>query len=308
MISPLYRAQVELLLRLLPEVEREEVFALKGGTAINLFAREMPRLSVDIDLTYLPLQERSDSLREIAAGLHRIKQRLEQTAPDVSVRVPPQGDGHESKLTCRRQSASVKIEVNQVMRGHLWPVRQLTLTEAAQREFGMFAAAQVVSHGELFGGKICAALDRQHPRDLFDIQQLLASEGLSNEVRLGFLAARMSHTRPMHELLRPQRLDQRRVFETQFAGMTLVSFTYEDLEATREALLRDLHSALRDQEKELLLSLKRGEPRWDLFPITALPKLPAVKWKLRNIEKLKQNSAKHSQQLRALEDALTSVS
>jgi len=50
-----YMRQVALLVRTLPYIARHEAFALKGGTAINLFYRDMPRLSVDIDLTYLPL-------------------------------------------------------------------------------------------------------------------------------------------------------------------------------------------------------------------------------------------------------------
>ena len=58
MISSSYKAQVDLLLRILPFVAKEENFALKGGTAINLFVRDMPRLSVDLDLNYLPFDNR----------------------------------------------------------------------------------------------------------------------------------------------------------------------------------------------------------------------------------------------------------
>jgi hypothetical protein len=70
--ADLYREQVALLLRLLPIVGREEMFALKGGTAINLFVRDLPRLSVDIDLTFLPLTERDAALTAIGEGLQRI--------------------------------------------------------------------------------------------------------------------------------------------------------------------------------------------------------------------------------------------
>ena len=57
MITPAspYYAQVRLLVRELPVVAKETCFALKGGTALNLFVRDMPRLSVDIDLAYVPL-------------------------------------------------------------------------------------------------------------------------------------------------------------------------------------------------------------------------------------------------------------
>lgn len=69
-----YRQQVALLLRVLPFVEEERAFALKGGTAINLFVRDMPRLSVDIDLTWLPVEDRATSLAAINAAMLRIKE------------------------------------------------------------------------------------------------------------------------------------------------------------------------------------------------------------------------------------------
>jgi predicted nucleotidyltransferase component of viral defense system len=303
MISPSYRAQVELLLRILPEVAKEEVFAVKGGTAINLFVLDMPRLSVDIDLTYLPLDERAAALSGIADALRRIKARLDG-AGGISTQVLEQRGEQEAKLSCRRQSATVKIEVNTVLRGHLWPTRQLPLAQAAQKEFGMFAAATVVSHGELYGGKICAALDRQHPRDLFDIQQLFDREGLTDEVRLGFLAALLGHSRPMHELLRPQFQDQRSAFAGQFAGMAIAPYSYDDFEETRERLVREVHAQLRDDDRALLLSIKRGEPDWSLYPLAGLKDLPAVQWKLANIERLKRQVKKHASQLAALEEAL----
>jgi len=64
-----YYQQVVLLLDVLPIVGQETCFALKGGTAINLFVRNLPRLSVDIDLTYLPVQDRTTSLREVGSAL-----------------------------------------------------------------------------------------------------------------------------------------------------------------------------------------------------------------------------------------------
>lgn len=56
-----------------PFVATEKEFALKGGTAINLFIRDMPRLSVDIDLTYVPVADRATSLKAIDAGMKRIR-------------------------------------------------------------------------------------------------------------------------------------------------------------------------------------------------------------------------------------------
>lgn len=73
-----YRKQVELLIQVLPEVAKEPKFALHGGTAINLFVRNMPRLSVDIDLTYIPIQNRQDSLNGIKKTLEEIKSRIKK--------------------------------------------------------------------------------------------------------------------------------------------------------------------------------------------------------------------------------------
>ena len=79
-----YRRQVTLLVRTLPFVAEETCFALKGGTAINLFVRDLPRLSVDIDLTCLPVASREESLADIDAGLLRIAGRIEASiAPNV---------------------------------------------------------------------------------------------------------------------------------------------------------------------------------------------------------------------------------
>lgn len=65
MIEQKYKRQVNLLLKVLPEVSKESNVALHGGTAINLFVRNMPRLSVDIDLTYIPIESRKISLEKI---------------------------------------------------------------------------------------------------------------------------------------------------------------------------------------------------------------------------------------------------
>ncbi|HQU46572.1 MAG TPA: nucleotidyl transferase AbiEii/AbiGii toxin family protein [Pirellulales bacterium] len=295
------------MIQILPHIAAEESLALKGGTAINLFVREMPRFSIDIDLTYLPIDTREIALQAVADALGRIKARLAKAIPGIAVTKPPQRHEQDAKLVCNLKQATVKVEVNTVLRGHLWPPREMEMTQAAQEEFQKFAAMQVVSHGELFGGKICAALDRQHPRDLFDVYQLMAHEGLGDDVRLGFIAALLSHSRPIHEVMRPNLQDRRVLFETQFTGMTIEPFTYEDFEATRDRLVREIHSLLTADDRRFLLSFKRGDPDWGLFPVAEVEIMPGVDWKLANIRKLKsQNPRKHAEQLAALEWALTS--
>jgi len=73
LVSKYYEAQVDLLLEVLPVVAKHRNFAIKGGTALNLFYLDMPRLSVDIDLCYLPVKDRKESFGEIHAMLKDIK-------------------------------------------------------------------------------------------------------------------------------------------------------------------------------------------------------------------------------------------
>ena len=305
MISGNYRAQVDLLLQVLPHVAKEESLALKGGTAINLFVRNMPRLSVDIDLTWLPFDDRATALAGITDALRRVKARIEAAIPACRVALVPQSDGQEAKLTCQTQAAQIKVEVNTTIRGHLLPPRLMDIADTVEDEFGRFVSTTVISHAELFGGKICAALDRQHPRDLFDIHHMLENEGLTDEIRMGFIASLLSHGRPIHEMIRPNFQDQRQAFEAQFAGMSFTPFSYADFEATRERLVKEINSAWTENDRAFLLSFKRGEPDWSLFPLESLQRLPAVQWKLQNIQKLmKQNPDKHAEQLMALEERL----
>lgn len=175
----IYRQQVSLLLGVLPEVAKEKCFSLHGGTAINLFVRDMPRLSVDIDLTYIPIEERDASLKNIAKALQRIKSNIEKVIPGVKI-TPLLGAG---KLQVSAKGVDVKIEVNLVNRGALEESKDMQLCQKAQSTFEAFCVMPVISHGQLFGGKIVAALDRQHPRDLFDVKYLLEKEGFTDEIK-----------------------------------------------------------------------------------------------------------------------------
>lgn len=291
MILEKYRAQVDLLLTILPHVAKEHNLALKGGTAINLFEREMPRLSVDIDLTYVNGDEdRATALKNISDTLDRIQKRILSAVPEISLTRVPHGQGEDAKLNCQTKDAHVKIEVNTITRGIIYPERLMEVKEIVQNEFKKFAAMYVVSHGELYGGKICAALDRQHPRDLFDIHLLLQNEGITEEIRLGFITFMLSHARPMNELLNPNEKDQQAAFDNQFKGMTAIPFTYEDFVATRKQLVIEVNRCLTEDDKKFLLSFKKGEPQWGLISIDNLRKLPAVRWKLENIMNLIANN------------------
>ena len=305
MIEQRYKDQVHLLLQALPYVAKEKSLALKGGTAINLFVHEMPRLSVDIDLVYLPLEDRETALANISGCLKRISDDLKANIPNISV-TPASREGEDVKINCQIPGAQIKIEVNTVTRGHAFPLRRMEVNETVEEEFGKFAAINIISQEELFGGKICAALDRQHPRDLFDIKQLFENgEGLTTGIKNGFLIALISHMRPINEVIKPAFLNQKETYTKQFSGMTAIDFSYEDFEETREKLVKTITEMLTDKDKRFLISFKKGEPDWSLFPVSEVEKLPAVQWKLHNINKLKeQNPDKHNTMVKALEDKL----
>jgi predicted nucleotidyltransferase component of viral defense system len=306
MILPKYRAQVDLLLQVLPYVGKEEIFALKGGTAINLFIRDMPRLSVDIDLTYLPLDSRNDALKNIQEGLGRIKVDIEKNIQGIRINTVPLNGGTDVKLNCQGQGAQIKIEVNTITRGNVFPTSLMQVVDSVQDEFDKFAAIHVVSIAELYGGKICAAVDRQHPRDIFDVKLLLDNEGFTDDIWQGFMIGMISHYKPISELLSPVLKDQKSAFDNQFAGMSSVEFSYDDYELTRDTLIKIICERLTENDKRFILSFETGEPIWELFPISVLKELPAIQWKLLNINKLKEgNLKKHEQMLENLKGTLS---
>lgn len=295
-----YKRQVNLLLNVLPEVAKEKSFALHGGTAINLFVRNMPRLSVDIDLTYIPVEDRETSFRNINIALSVIKKSLTTVIPAVRIAHQKQ----TLKLQISTAEALIKLEVNQGIRGIIDTPLQMELCQNAQDTFDAFCTIQGVPFGQLYGGKICAALDRQHPRDFFDVRDLLANEGFSEEIKTGFIFTLLSSKRPIQEILFPHFINQQQAFTNQFQGMSEVPFSYEDYETTRKELITILHQNLTANDKRFLLSFENATPDWRLYDFE---KYPAVQWKLRNLKTLKEkNSKKHSTGVMELQEKLKS--
>ncbi len=296
-----YKQQVALLLEVLPLVAKETCFALHGGTAINLFVRNMPRLSVDIDLTYIPIEERIATFENINLSLEKIKNKIELHIPDAKV-------NHQKailKLQISNGEAQIKLEVNQGMRGLIFPIENKVLCQAAQQQFDVFCAFNVVALGQLYGGKLVAAIDRQHPRDLFDVKNLLDNEGFTDEIKAGFLFSLLSSTRPLVELLFPNFINQSHTFTTQFEGMTKEPFTYEDFEAVRHTILAIIHSSLSARDKAFIMQFENVTPDWTCYNFQ---NYPAVQWKLKNLAKLKQeNPLKHQLGIALLKEKLAQL-
>jgi hypothetical protein len=163
---------------------------------------------------------------------------------------------------------------------------------------------QTLSVADLYGGKLCAALDRQHPRDLFDVKLLLAHEGITEEIRKAFLVYLISHSRPINELLNPRWQDLEASFEREFRGMTTDDVSLKELGEVREVMLVALRGGLTENERAFLLSLKSGEPQWELLGIAKVEQLPGVQWKLANIRKMP--AAKRKTELERLQRILDS--
>lgn len=297
-----YHAQVSLLLRVLPLIGREEAFALKGGTAINLFVRDLPRLSVDIDLTFLPLVDRVAALSAIHDALQRVEGLIKRQIPGTTVHASCRTDA--PKLFVDARGARVTVEPNVTLRGSVFPPRETRTAPAVEAEFEQSVSTRVLSAADLYGGKLVAALDRQHPRDLFDVKVLFEAEGLTDEIRTAFVVYLASHSRPIAELLDPKLKPLDGLFESQLAGMIRAPVTCRELAATRDQLIRRLQRDLNSSERAFLLSLKRGEPQWDLIPVAHMREMPAIQWKLRNVRQLATRRRQHEAAIRRLRELL----
>jgi hypothetical protein len=272
-------------MRLLPIVAREACFALKGGTAINLFVRNLPRLSVDIDLMYLPVHDRPEALAGIDASMKRIKAAALAELPGARV-TENIHDGAILRLLVIAEGTQVKIEVSPVLRGVVHEPSTIPVTEVVEEAFG-FAETSVVSFEDLFAGKLVAALDRQHPRDLFDVQGLLAHEGLSDDLREAFIVYLLSHNRPMGEVLSGRVKDLANEYSNGFEGMTEETVAIDELVQTQHEMIEMLIGGMPDHHREFLIGFERGEPDWSLLKIGHVAELPAIRWRQYNLDKLK---------------------
>jgi len=299
--TSVYYQQVTLLIRMLPLVAKEQVFALKGGTAINLFVRDFPRLSVDIDLAYLPLEPREQALKNVKSALGRLTDSI-NSQPNLSA-VLQDNRQDELRIIVTSDRVTIKIEVSPVARGTLHQAQIMSVVESVEDEFG-YAEIAVVSMPDLYGGKLCAAMDRQHPRDLFDVKMLLAEEGITREILIGFLTYTLSHPRPISEVMSPRWKELDASFKAEFNGMTTKSIELDELIAARTEMLTALKTHFTARDRDFLLSFKSGHPDWSLFDEPSVEALPAVKWKLLNIQRLANNPVKHQEQLTKLESVL----
>ena len=285
-----YLETARLLIQVAPLAFVDDQFGLKGGTAINLFLRDMPRLSVDLDLVFTDhAVGRKEAIARINAAVRDAADRLR--ARRFEVYVPEAGGDGETKLMVRSGPAEVKVEINTVMRGTVHRVRRANLTPLARDTLLADIEIPVLASEDVYGGKIVAALDRQHPRDLFDVMELFKHEGITPGIRRAFVVYLASHNRPVHEVLFPELRDIEMDYERNVIGMTSQPTELAELLETRDRMINELHAGLDANERRFLLSLVTAQPEWELLGIPHVSELPAVRWKLQNLARLQRERA-----------------
>jgi predicted nucleotidyltransferase component of viral defense system len=294
-----YLDTVRLMLAITPDVFDTPRFAMKGGTALNMFVQDLPRLSVDIDVVMRDhVPDRKEALSIINDELMRVKQAVERQGHTVSVATASGRHlGDDVKLTVASATAQVKVEVNYVFRGTLTSTVMRTVVPRAQTMFRVDFEVPTLSDAELYGSKLVAALDRQHPRDIFDVQYMYDTTGLHDDFVAAFVGYLAGHNRPVHEVLFAQPRSLENEYEAGFVGMTVDPVSLELLTDVQTRLHHDLPRALTPEQREFLLSLVQLKPDWSLMPYDHLPELPAIRWKMENLSKLRsRDSSRFAQQ------------
>jgi predicted nucleotidyltransferase component of viral defense system len=300
-----YADTVRLLLNVAPDVFANDIFAMKGGTAINLFVQDMPRLSVDIDVAYIPWQvPRDQALQAINQELTNIARRLAHLG--LRTRLIRSKDLGDTKLIVESDTSQVKVEVNVVFRGTALPIERRPLSAQTAERFSVELELPTLAPDELYGGKLVAAMDRQHPRDLFDVWQLYQAGGITEGMVECFVTYLAGHNRPLHEVLFGNDKDIAAEYDSSFVGMTETDCSLATLLETRQRLRQELPARLNPSQRQFLSGLARAQPDWSLLQCPHAAELPALRWKLSNLETFrKRRPADFESQAQALEAHLS---
>ncbi|HEY4368635.1 MAG TPA: nucleotidyl transferase AbiEii/AbiGii toxin family protein [Steroidobacteraceae bacterium] len=281
-----YINTVRLLLAIAPSVFKSPRFAMKGGTALNLFIQDMPRLSVDIDVVFTDYTlDRANALQAIASDLEAVRTAIARMG--YRARVPTGRSEDDVKLLVEAEGSQVKVEANFVFRGTVLPIKRTPLSAVAQDLFTTQMEIPVLDESELYGSKLVAAMDRQHPRDIFDVMKMLEMFGWQESFIDCFVAYLAGHNRPVHEVLFPRKRPLEPIFANEFSGMTREPIELAVLQRVQDRLITELPTRLTDDHRAFLLSLVQADPRWDLMPFEHLEHLPALQWKLTNLTALR---------------------
>ncbi|MEV8519223.1 nucleotidyl transferase AbiEii/AbiGii toxin family protein [Dyella marensis] len=300
-----YTDRVRLLVEILPVLAQEPSFALKGGTAINLFEHDLPRLSVDIDLAWLPVHDYAEDATLITEALGRLVDVLRTRPLQLQVQLSAGEGAGATRLVASRGRARVQIETTPVMRGTVHPVRNMVVRPKVEEAFG-FAEAQVLDFADLYAGKLAAALSRQHPRDIFDVGLLLEDVRADQVLWRTFLVYLTCSPKPAWEMLGPRvPANFAAIFEAHFKGMTAEPIEAEVLLDIHERLLACVAGWLDEPSCAFLRSIEDERPDFDLIGLPHAADLPAVRRKLHNLAQ--RTDDKRAADRRLLEEALMRV-
>ena len=301
-----YTDRVRLLVDILPVLASEPDFALKGGTAINLFEHDLPRLSVDIDLTWLPVHDYAEDATLIADALGRLADALRDLPLRLQVQASAGEGGTVTRLVASRGRARAQIETTPVMRGKVHPVRTMVVRPRVEEAFG-FAEVQVLAFADLYAGKLAAALSRQHPRDLFDVGLLLEDKRADAGLWRTFLVYLTCSPKPAWEMLAPRvPTDFEATFEAHFKGMTSEPISVAALLESRERLLARVAHWLDGPSRAFLQSVEDEKPDFSLIGLAHAAELPGVRRKLHNLAQ--RTAAKRAADRQQLDETLARIS
>ena len=255
-------------------------------------------------MVYTPWQiPRDEALASIAGELGNIAARLSKIG--LITRKVMSKDIGDTKLLIENAESQVKVEVNVVFRGTVLPPERRALAPRTADMFSVELELPVLAAAELYGSKLVAAMDRQHPRDLFDVWQLFESDGLSDSAVECFVTYLAGHNRPTHEVLFGNEKNIADEYQNNFVGMTSESVSIDVLLSTRARLFAELPQRLTNNQRQFLIGLTRAEPDWSLLRCPHAEELPALRWKLANLKTFqKRRPEDFERQARALEAQL----
>lgn len=287
-LSATIRTGMAMVLDTLPSVIQVDSFALKGGTAINLFEQPLPRFSVDIDIQYLPQEDTyEEAHKNLSKAMNEIAARVQTNTNYRANRVMP----HRLRIvSSHNQNIQIKVETNPITRGHLLETRlmDILVPDTITGNFGVeLPTTPVLSRAELYGGKLVAAMSRQNPRDFYDLHKLLESDGgINHEIGAMFLVLALSAPRSIGKLLNPpsdmMTIEQ---YETLIEPMMIDHASHGDLCKSFNRCKIMVQQQLTPDRQEFLLSFVNLEPNWELFEYPEAQNLPAIRFRLSNLAK-----------------------
>ncbi len=271
-------------------------FALKGGTALNLYGLNMPRLSLDVDLVFLPEVKAEEASWLQGEALFQFQKLIEQRLPDAEVMSRLDSAQNINALVVRLRRIETAVELVPTTRGHLYPLEKKNLCALGRIYWHHPLPAQLVSWAEVCAGKFMARLERQKARDLMDCDNILKLGPIDDQIRLAFLVEILGRGMPTVRMnsqnlvetiwfpLSPADLwtgEPRPVDRVDWSSLTrLVAkpMLRSELDSVQDVLRQELLVKMPAYHKDFLLMWVRGTPHWSLLDYPRLEDRPILQY------------------------------